>query len=70
MNYIPTRTHDKDIMGVVSLDLKGQFSYLYIQSGPYVQYGIPKLTPSQALVVGAVSAILKNPLVTRRFWEG
>ena len=31
---------------------------------------VPKLTVPQALAVGAATAIIKNPEVTRRFWSG
>lgn len=31
---------------------------------------VPKLTIPQAVVVGAVVAVVKNPIVTRRFWAG
>lgn len=31
---------------------------------------IPKLSVPQALVVGAAAAIIKNPVITRRFWTG
>lgn len=31
---------------------------------------VPKLLLPQAVVVGAAAAIIKNPIVTRRFWQG
>lgn len=31
---------------------------------------VPKLSIPQALAVGAVATIIKNPVITRRFWSG
>jgi hypothetical protein len=31
---------------------------------------VPKLTLPQAVAVGAAAAIIKNPVITRRFWAG
>lgn len=31
---------------------------------------VPKLSVPAAIAVGAAAAIIKNPIVTRRFWAG
>lgn len=31
---------------------------------------VPKLSLPQAIAVGAAAAIIKNPVITRRFWAG
>lgn len=58
-----------------------RYSYSWIDSRVPVLLGyektmaaphiwVPKLTVPQALVVGAAAAIIKNPVITRRFWAG
>lgn len=37
-------------------------------SAPHIW--VPKLTLPQAVVVGVAAAVVKNPIVTRRFWAG
>ncbi len=37
-------------------------------SAPHIW--VPKLSIPQAVLVGAVAAVIKNPEVTRRFWAG
>lgn len=41
---------------------------LFVPAKPYIW--IPKLTIPEAVAVGAAAAIIKNPIVTRRFWQG
>lgn len=41
---------------------------LFVPEAPHIW--IPKLTLPEAVAVGAAAAIVKNPIVTRRFWQG
>ena len=45
-----------------------QVGYETTVAAPHIW--IPKLTIPEALAVGAAAAIIKNPIVTRRFWKG
>lgn len=41
---------------------------LYVPATPHIW--VPKLTLPQAVAVGAGAALIKNPIITRRFWQG
>lgn len=41
---------------------------LFVPEAPHIW--IPKLTLPEAVAVGAAATIVKNPVVTRRFWQG
>ncbi len=41
---------------------------LFVPQAPHIW--IPKLSVPEALVVGAAAAVIQNPVVTRRFWQG
>jgi hypothetical protein len=41
---------------------------LWVPEKPHIW--VPKLTLPEAVAVGAAAAIIKNPVVTRRFWQG
>ena len=41
---------------------------LFRPSAPHIW--IPKLSLPAAIAVGAAATIIKNPILTRRFWQG
>lgn len=43
-------------------------SNLFVPETPHIW--IPKLTLPQMALIAAGTAIVKNPVVTRRFWQG
>lgn len=50
-------------------DWRGIYStYETTPAAPHVW--VPKLTIPQAIIVGAAATIIKNPMITRRFWAG
>jgi hypothetical protein len=46
----------------------GSSPSLFVPAKPHIW--VPKLTLPEAALVGAAAAIIKNPEVTRRFWQG
>jgi len=43
-------------------------SGIFVLAKPYIW--VPKLSLPEAALVGAAAAVIKNPVVSRRFWSG
>ena len=54
----PSHTHDFWRLGKIT----------YRPAAPHIW--VPKLTLPEAAIVGAAAAVIRNPVVTRRFWAG
>ena len=74
---IVSLTHMRDLLLPGLMDVTSNYKTLPVAwsqaferaaAAPHVW--IPKLSVPQAFVIGAAAAIIKNPDVTRRFWQG
>lgn len=44
------------------------FSGVFVPSKPHIW--VPKVSLPVVIAAGAAAAIVKNPIITRRFWQG
>lgn len=59
---------DELLPGLYNVIVPEQWTHIYVPVKPHIW--VPKLTLPQAAAVGTATAVIKNPVISRRFWQG